>query len=470
MTQRLGTEERPLRIAIIGAGPAGFYTAEALLKQKDLVCQIDFFNRLPTPFGLVRDGVAPDHQTIKSVIRVYERVANDPNVRYFGNVTFGVDLLHADIKPYYDQIVYAVGAQSDRQMGIAGEDLEGSYPATAFVGWYNGHPDYTDMQFDLSCERVVVVGNGNVAIDVARILVSSIERLEKTDIANHALQALRNRGVREVVMLGRRGPVQAAFTNAEIKELGKLDEVDIIVDPKDLELDEQSIADMENDKKAKRNVETLRSFAERTEHTAPRRIVLQFLVSPDKVIGSNGKVTGVRIEKNRLMRRDDGSLRPRGTNYFEVTEAGMVLRSVGYRTVPLKDVPFDNQRSVILNVAGRVLERPNGWPVPGEYVVGWAKRGPSGVIGTNKPDAVGTVAAMMEDLENIPAISDQNRDLDMIPKLLQEKNLKGVTYNDWKVLDIYELSKGSETGRPRIKVTTISDMLHVIDQQVTEQV
>ncbi len=464
MTAKLGTKERPLRVAIIGAGPAGFYTAEALLKEKDLVCEIDFFNRFPTPYGLVRDGVAPDHQTIKSVVRVYDRVASNPNVHYFGNITFGRDLLREDMKPYYDQIVYAIGAQADRQMGIEGEDLDGSYPATAFVGWYNGHPDYRDMQFDLSHERVVVVGNGNVAVDVTRILVSSIERLEKTDIADHALEALRKSNVREVVMLGRRGPVQAAFTNAEVKELGELDGVDVIVDPGDMELDEYSVADMEQDKKAKKNVEILRGFAERSESNAPRRIVMRFLVSPDKIIGHDGKVTGVRIEHNRLVRRDDGSMRPKGTSRFEIMDAGMVLRSVGYRTTPLPGVPFDTQRHVILNVAGRVLDRPDGWPVPGEYVVGWAKRGPSGVIGTNKPDAVGTVAAMLEDLDKIPPIADENRDREMVNRLITEKNIKGVTYDDWKVLDLYELTRGNELGRPRLKVTTVAEMMEVIEK------
>lgn len=459
----LGTSERPLRVAIIGAGPAGFYTAEALLKQENLVCTIDFFNRFPTPFGLVREGVAPDHQTIKSVIRVYDRVANDPNVRYFGNVTFGKDLLHRDLKPYYDQIVYAVGAQSDRRMGIGGEDLVGSYPATAFVGWYNGHPDYSGMQFDLSHERVIVVGNGNVAMDVTRILVSSIERLAKTDIAEYALEALSKRNIQEVVMLGRRGPAQAAFTNPELREFGELDGVDVIVDPRDLVLDPASEAMIKEDKKAAKNVEMLREYAARKPTEGHRRIVMRFLTSPDKVIGTNGKMTGVRIERNRLEERG-GSVRARGLGIFDIIPAGLLFRSVGYRTIPLPDVPFNADNHTILNLEGRVLRYPGGDPVIGEYVVGWAKRGPSGVIGTNKPDAVGTVAAMMQDLPSIPPIPDANRDLACIDQLIKEKNLMGVTYDDWKVLDLFELTRGNEKGRPRIKVTSVREMIEVIEQ------
>lgn len=458
----LGTAERPLRVAIIGAGPAGFYTAEALLKQENLVCMIDFFNRFPTPFGLVREGVAPDHQTIKSVIRVYDRVASAPNVRYFGNVTFGKDLLHRDLKPYYDQIVYAVGAQADRKMGIAGEDLIGSYPATAFVGWYNGHPDYSSMQFDLSHERVVVVGNGNVAMDVTRILVSPIERLEKTDIADYALEALSKSKVREVVMLGRRGPAQAAFTNPELREFGELDGVDVIVDPRDLVLDPASEAMLKADSKAAKNVEMLREYAARTPKEGNRRIVMRFLISPDKVLGLQGRMTGVRIERNRLEERN-GTIRARGLGIFDIIPAGLLLRSVGYRTVPLPDVPFNAENHTILNEGGRVLCYP-GAPVIGEYVVGWAKRGPSGVIGTNKPDAAATVAAMMEDLPSIHPIPDENRDPTLIEKLIKEKNLTSVTYDDWKVLDLFELTRGNEKGRPRIKVTSVPEMLEVIQK------
>lgn len=460
MSESLGSAARPLRVAIIGAGPAGFYAAEALLKQKDLVCSIDFFNRFPTPYGLVREGVAPDHQSIKAVTRVYDKLAANANVRYFGNVTFGRDLSHADLKAYYDQIIYAVGAQSDRRMGIPGEDLDGSVPATIFVGWYNGHPDYRDLTFDLSQERVVVVGNGNVAMDVTRILVSDPDELAKTDIADHALEALRASKVREVVMLGRRGPAQAAFTNPELKEFGELAGVDVIVDPADVELDSASQAALEGDKTATKNVDMLRAYAERGATGAPRRIVMRFLVSPVEVLGTDGKVSGVRIEQNTLAVSADGTLRPRGTGVFEDLDCGIILRSVGYRGAPLPGVPFDEATGTIPNVAGRVVQTAGGEPVPGEYVVGWAKRGPSGVIGTNKPDSVSTVQSMLADLETLPGGAEDGD----IAALLHDRGVDYVSYADWKHLDAYETAQGETQGRPRVKVTRVAEMLEIVHQ------
>lgn len=465
MSQPLGTAGRPLRVAIIGAGPAGFYAAEALLKQKELVSSIDFINRFPTPYGLVREGVAPDHQSIKSVIRIYERIAGSANVRYFGNLTFGVDLKHSDLKRHYDQIIYAVGAQSDQRMGIPGEDLAGSMPATAFVGWYNGRPDYRDIDINLDCERVIVVGNGNVAMDVTRILATDPDELAKTDITDHALERLRESKVREIVMLGRRGPVQAAFTNPELKEFGELENVDVLVDPAELELDEQSAATLAENKAAQKNIDTLRSYVEREVKGAPRRIVMRFLVSPVEIIGADGRVAAVKIEKNRLVLDDRGTLRPRGTGTYETIEAGMIMRSVGYRGVPLVGVPFDDKTGTISNVGGRVMHPGSGEIVPGEYVVGWAKRGPSGVIGTNKPDAVATVTAMMEDLAELPGIADADRDPALVLQLFGERKPDFVTYDDWKLLDAYEVECGKAQGRPRVKVTRVAEMLDVIEQQ-----
>ncbi|HEU5012486.1 MAG TPA: FAD-dependent oxidoreductase [Roseiflexaceae bacterium] len=462
VTQHLGTEERPVRIAIIGAGPAAFYAVEALLKHRDRVCQIDMFNRLPTPFGLVRDGVAPDHQSIKGATRIYDRIAQNPNVRYFGNVTFGTHISHEDLKPLYDQIVYAVGSQADRRMGIPGEDLYGSYPATEFVGWYNGHPDYCRMQFDLSHERAVVVGNGNVAMDVARILLTDPDELARTDIADYALAALRESCVREVIMLGRRGPAQAAFTNPEIKEFGNLAGVDALVDPADLELDEQSAASLADNKVAAKNVEILQGFAARGRTGADRAIFMRFLVSPVELIGQDNRVVAVKVERNKLQGDRVGGLRACGTGQFEIIEAGLVLRSVGYRGVPLSGVPFDDSTYTIPNVAGRVVLESTGEPLPGEYVVGWIKRGPSGVIGTNKPDSVSTVAAMVEDWETLPGIADENRDRSNIEALLKERKPDYVTYADWQVLDRYEVACGAECDRPRVKVTNLPAMLDVM--------
>ncbi|MFN8497821.1 MAG: FAD-dependent oxidoreductase [Anaerolineae bacterium] len=465
MPGKLGTAERPLRVAIIGAGPAGFYAAEALLKNTNVTATVDFLNHFPTPYGLVRDGVAPDHQSIKSVTRVYDRILENPRVRYFGNVTLGEDIHLADIKPLYDMIVYAVGSPSDRRMGIAGEDLAGSLPATAFVGWYNGHPEYADLDPDLSHERAIVVGIGNVAVDVARILLRSTDELAATDIADYALDALRQSKVREVVMLGRRGPVQAAFTNAELKELGELTGVDVIVDPADVVLDPDSEAEMAKDRVATRNVELLRGMAAQTEHAQPRRLYLRFLVSPVELIGENGHVSAVIIEKNELYRDDWGTMRPRGTGQFETLDAGLVLRSVGYKGTPLKDVPFNAKTSTVSNVAGRVVDAATGEPVAGEYVTGWAKRGPTGIIGTNKPDSVETVSKMIEDLATLAGIADENRDPATVEALLQARAIPYVTYDDWKVLDRYEQDAGAAQGRPRVKVTSVPAMLQVIREK-----
>jgi ferredoxin/flavodoxin---NADP+ reductase len=462
--EHLVTSNRPLRIAIIGAGPAGFYAAEKLLKQPEIVLTIDIFNRFPTPFGLVRDGVAPDHQSIKAVVRVFDKILADPRVRFFGNVTYGVDIHHQELKQFYDQIIYAVGAQADRRMGIPGEELPNTFPALSFVGWYNGHPDYRNLPIDLTCERAVVVGNGNVAMDVTRMLVMSPDTLLKTDIADHALEQLRESKIREVVVLGRRGAAQAAFTTPEIKELGMLEGVDVIVDPHNIELDPASLVDIESDRTAKANLECLHAYATRTEHTAPRRITMRFLASPVEIVGVNGRMTGVRFERNELVVDPNGGLRSKGTGSFELIEAGLVLRSIGYRSVPIEGVPFDHATSTINNIAGQVVHPNTGEVVPGEYVVGWAKRGPTGLIGNNKPDSAATVEAMLADLPNVQGIGDDLRDVSRIVAYLHERGIDYVTYQDWKMLDQYEVASGSRQGRPRVKITTVPEMMSVIHQ------
>jgi ferredoxin--NADP+ reductase len=462
--EHLVTSNRPLRIAIIGAGPAGFYAAEKLLKQPEIVLTIDIFNRFPTPFGLVRDGVAPDHQSIKAVVRVFDKILADPRVRFFGNVTYGVDIHHQELKQFYDQIIYAVGAQADRRMGIPGEELPNTFPALSFVGWYNGHPDYRNLPIDLTCERAVVVGNGNVAMDVTRMLVMSPDTLLKTDIADHALEQLRESKIREVVVLGRRGAAQAAFTTPEIKELGMLEGVDVIVDPHNIELDPASLVDIEADRTAKANLECLHAYATRTEHTAPRRITMRFLASPVEIVGVNGRMTGVRFERNELVVDPNGGLRSKGTGSFELIEAGLVLRSIGYRSVPIEGVPFDHATSTINNIAGQVVHPNTGEVIPGEYVVGWAKRGPTGLIGNNKPDSAATVEAMLADLPHVQGIGDDLRDVSRIVAYLHERGIDYVTYQDWKMLDQYEVASGSRQGRPRVKITTVPEMMSVIHQ------
>ena len=469
----------PTRVAIVGAGPAGFYAAEALLRGGDPVA-IDLVNRLPAPYGLVRDGVAPDHQAIKSVARVYARILARDEVRYFGNVTLGEHITVNDLRARYDQIVYAVGAQSDRRLGIPGEDLEGSHAAFHFVGWYNAHPDFRDQEFDLDCEHVVVIGNGNVAIDVARILVHSPDRLATTDIADHALAVLRHSRVRRVTLLGRRGPAQASFTNPELREFGRLAGVCAEVDGAELELDAASEAAIKGNAVKTRNMATLRGYAGSVCEDGDRVVRFRFLVSPLEVVGEGGRVTGVRVERNRLVAQEDGYVRAEGTGETEIVPCGMVIRSVGYRGAPLPGVPFDEGRGIVPNEGGRVVSVGGGGEgvagagagiegsagvevVPGEYVVGWAKRGPSGVIGTNKADAAATVALMREDLEGGVGVAPGSGAIERGPAdladLLRGRGVRWVDGVGWGRLDALETARGKAEGRPRVKFCTVEEML-----------
>lgn len=460
LTSTAGNPAHPLRVAVIGAGPAGFYTAAELFKQ-EFACRVDMYNRLPTPYGLVREGVAPDHQSIKLVTRVFDRIGADERFRFLGNVTVGRDISVDELLRFYHMIVYAVGAESDRKLGIPGEDLEGSHPATIFVGWYNGHPEYADLSFDLSHERVVVIGNGNVAVDVTRILARSVEELAVTDVADHALAALRGSGVREVLMLGRRGPAQAKFTSAELKEFGELDGVDVRVDPEHLELDAESRALVEADRRVRRNVEILEGFAAGEADRDGRTIELRFFTSPVEILG-DGRVEAVRVERNRLEPGPDGRMRAVGTGETEVVECGLVLRSIGYRGVPLPGVPFDEQRGVVPNVAGRVTETPGGPPRPREYAVGWIKRGPTGIIGTNKPDAVETVQSMVEDLPGLEA-GEVDADPGAPIRLLEERDVRVVDFDDWCRIDAAEVARGETEGRPRTKFVRVEEMLRACE-------
>ena len=456
------------RVAIVGAGPAGFFAAEALLKGGAAVA-IDIINGLPAPYGLVRDGVAPDHQAIKSVARVYQKLLARDEVRYFGNVTLGVDATVDDLRSRYDQIVYAVGAQSDRHLGIPGEELCGSHAAMRFVGWYNGHPDFRDAEFDFRCEDVVVIGNGNVAIDVARILVLSRDRLATTDIADHALTALRGSRVRRVTLLGRRGPAQASFTNPELREFGRLDGVCAEVDGSELELDAVSEAALEGDAVRTRNMNTLRGYAEETGGEVDaagdgnRVVRFRFLISPVEVVGEGGRVAGVRVERNRLMAQEDGYQRAEGTGETETIPCGMVIRSVGYRGAPVPGVPFDERRGIVPNAGGRVVVAAGSADtVPGEYVVGWAKRGPSGVIGTNKADAAATVAVMAEDRGAGIFAARGGRDAGAgLDSLLRQRGVRWVDNAGWTRLDAHETARGKALGRPRVKLCTVEEMLEV---------
>jgi ferredoxin--NADP+ reductase len=438
-----------LRVAVVGSGPAGFYTADALLKSADPAVAVDLLDRLPTPWGLVRLGVAPDHENIKAVSRAFEKTAARPGFRFFGNVDVGRAVSHAELIERYDAVVYTVGAQTDRHLGIPGEDLPGSWPATAFVAWYNGHPDFQELPFDLSHERAVVVGNGNVAIDCARMLALTAAELAPTDTVPAAEGAIVDAGVREIVMLGRRGPVQAAFTPPELQELGELAGADVIVDPSDLELDPASANALEHDReRARRNVELLREFAERAPKSLPRRIVLRFLVSPTAISGDD-RVDGIEIVRNELV-SVDGRLVARPTAARETIACGLVLRSVGYQGVELPGVPFDEAAGVIPNDEGRVRGAVR------TYCAGWIKRGPSGVIGTNKKDAAETVEVLLADARSGALAAPGGDDLAV---LLEQRNAAFVEYDGWQAIDAAERAAGAPLGRPRVKVTGWGDLL-----------
>ena len=460
MTSELGTADHPLRVAIIGSGPAGFYTADHLLKQSDIHVQVDMFDRLPTPFGLVRFGVAPDHQKIKNVTRVFDRIAQKETFRFFGDVEVGKDISLTDLSEHFHQICFATGAETDRRMGIPGEDLARSRTATEFVAWFNGHPDYRDYEFDLSAERVAVVGVGNVAVDVARILCRTPDELAETDIADHALEALSQSKVREVVMLGRRGPLQAAFTNPEVRELGELVGADIHVPPEDMRLDSLSQAELENtdDDTLRKKITILEDFAQRSPEGKERLLTLRFLVSPTELIaGDDGGVRAMRIVRNELT-SDGGKLRPRATEQTEELPVDLVFRSVGYRGLPMEGLPFNESWGVIPNEIGRVTEPETGQPVRGMYVSGWIKRGPTGVIGTNKKDGTETAGAMLEDAGSSSVLDPAHPDPSTLDALVRERQPHVVNYADWSRLDELEQSRGEAGGRPRVKFTSRAEM------------
>ncbi len=464
MTHPGFSTNHPLRVAIIGAGPAGFYTAEHLFKQKDLHIKIDMFDRLPTPFGLVRAGVAPDHQKIKNVVKVFDRTAQHPNFRYFGNVELGKHLSADDLRRHYHQIVYTIGTRSARKLGIPGEDLRGSHSATEFVGWVNGHPDYRDHQFDLTQERVAVIGVGNVAMDVARMLAKTRDELAVTDIADYALDALSRSNVKEIYILGRRGAAQAAFTIPELKEMGHLADAQPMVSPQELVLDAFSREMAERDGQTRRKLEMLQSFATLpADTTKSKKIIFRFLVSPVELLDDGtGAVRALRIVKNELVDAGNGVLRPQPTGEFETLPVGLVFRSIGYRGIPLPNVPFHQQWGIIPNEDGRVLNPETEQPHIGEYTAGWIKRGPSGIVGTNKPDAAETVRAMLEDLQQGKYLSPADSNGAAVQLLVAERQPQFFSYADWQKLDALEIERGRVQGRPRVKFTSIEEMLAAV--------
>jgi ferredoxin--NADP+ reductase len=453
------TESSPLQVAVVGSGPSGFYATEALFKS-DVPVRVDMYERLPTPYGLVRSGVAPDHPKLKKSIKVYDRIAETDGFRFFGNVNVGKDISAEELKQAYHAVIFTCGAQTDRSLGIPGEDLSGSHTATEFVGWYNGHPDYRDRQFDLSCETAVIIGQGNVAADVSRILAKTVDELKDTDIAEHALEVLAESRVRNIIVAGRRGPVQAKFTSKELKEFGELADCAPYIDPQELVLNDASQAELEDKQNAnaRKIYELFQSFSHVDAAGKSRRLQFTFCKSPVELSGMGG-LKHVRFEINRLS-GEPFHQSAEGTGEYLEQECGILFRSIGYRGVPIPGVPFDEKRGVIPNAEGRVVNGDN--PVPQLYVAGWIKRGPTGIIGTNRADSVATVHSLLDDVEALTSLG-QKSGAEEASRLLQERGIRCVSFPDWEKIDRNEIERGQPKGKPREKYTRIQEMLELLD-------
>ena len=455
----LGSEQNPIRAAIVGSGPSGFYAMEALIRSEPAVL-VDMFERLPSPFGLVRSGVAPDHPKLKKAIRVYQKMAASPEFRFLGNVTVGRDVSVEELKNCYHAVVFACGAETDRRLGVPGEDLCGSHTATEFVGWYNGHPDYRDLEFDLSDDTAVVIGQGNVAADVCRILAKTVDELKHSDIAKHALEVLAESKIRNIHMVGRRGPAQAKFTHQELREFGELADCEPVVDPKDLELNEASSEELadRNNRANLKSFEVLQAFAARPLPTRRRRCQLHFLRSPLELRGEH-RLERVLLARNRLEGEPSQQV-ARATDESEELACGLLFRSIGYRGVAVPGVPFDENRGVFPNREGRIVDGET--VVPGLYAAGWIKRGPTGIIGTNRADSVATVKSLLEDLSIFGATAKPGAD--GLEELFKQRDVRVVSYADWQKIDAAEIQRGEPAGKPREKFSRVEEMLSVLDQ------
>lgn len=446
----LGSPTRPVRVAVVGAGPAGFFTAEALLRCESPLFDVDVFERLPTPFGLVRAGVAPDHQKIKAVTKTFERTAKSQRFRFLGNVEVGRDVHASELAAHYDQVVYAFGSASDRRLGIPGEELGGCHSATAFVGWYNAHPDFRDFPFHLDTERAVVVGVGNVAMDISRLLLKSPEELARTDIAHHAVEALRASRIREVVLLARRSPAHAAFDPRELLDISALPGVSVQLDRAAVEADAKTPERW--DARQKKNLEIMLELSRGERNAGDRLLRLEFNASPVELVGdAGGRVQRVRVERNASLVDERGRAVARGTGLFFELETGLVFRSIGYVGLPMPGVPFDEKAGVIPNQEGRVG--------PGVYAVGWIRRGPLGVIGTNKADAQMVAEHMIADVPGLPAADPAARSHAAIDALLAKRKIQVATYDDWLHLDLVEVSEGRAAGKLREKFASVEQMM-----------
>ena len=453
-----GTPENPLRVAIVGSGPSGFYATEALIKS-GLTVEIDMLERLPAPFGLVRHGVAPDHQKLKQAIQLYDKIADSGEFTMLANVTVGRDITIDELCKTHHAIILTCGAETDRKLGIPGEDLNGSYTATEFVGWYNGHPDYRDREFDLSHENAVIIGQGNVAADVSRILAKTVDELKHTDIAQHALDVLAESKIRNIYVIGRRGPAQAKFTPKELREFGELTDCDPIVNPDDLVLNEASQAELDD----KTNIGSLKiyqlfqEFSTRENPSKSKRCHFQFLLSPVELKG-NGKLEKIVLEKNQLS-GEPFKQSARGTGEKLELDAGILFRSIGYRGIPMPGVPFDEKSGTFPNQDGHITE--NGTPVKQLYTAGWIKRGPTGIIGTNRADSVATVNTLLAEIDSLD--SGEKPGKNGLIELLNQREVRYVTYQDWRKIDREEIKNGEPKGKPREKFTSVNSMLSVLD-------
>ncbi len=466
---QLGREKNPLHVAIVGSGPSGFYAAAALIKS-DIAVKVDMLERLPSPYGLVRSGVAPDHPKLKQPIRLYDKIAQSPEFNLIANVTVSKDINVDELRDSHHAIIFTCGAESDRKLGIPGEDLAGSHTATEFVAWYNGHPDYRQRQFDLSNEVAVIIGQGNVAADVARILSKTVDELKHTDIAEHALDALAESKIKDIYVIGRRGPAQAKFTPKELLEFGELEHCDAVVDSAKMELNEASIKELDEKSNidSKKIYDLFQKYASQeisgqatsgpASSRKARRCHFQFLRSPVELLGDS-KLERVRIEYNQLS-GDPFKQSARGSGEFYELETGILFRSIGYRGIAIKGVPFHDSWGIFPNEDGRIME--NDEIVPQFYTAGWIKRGPSGIIGTNRACSVATVASLLADLDTLDT-GEQKTGAEMLYPLLDSRNVRYLNYQEWKKIDLKEVERGEPKGKPREKFTFVNEMMSVLD-------
>lgn len=465
MTETASTPSRPLRIAIVGAGPAGVYTADLLTKaEKDYEVSIDLFDRYPAPYGLIRYGVAPDHPRIKGIVKALHKVMDRGDIRFLGDVDFGSDVTLEDLRRHYDAVVFSTGAIRDAELDVPGVELDGSYGAADFVNWYDGHPDVS-REWPLTAREVAVIGNGNVALDVARVLSKHAEDMLVTEIPDNVYAGLRESAVTDVHIFGRRGPAQVKFTPLELRELAHSRDVDIVLYPEDFEFDEASEQAAETNNQIKTMLGTLTNWLMEQEERDPaeaasRRLHLHFLQQPVEILGEDGSVTGLRMERMQL----DGTGNVTGTGEVLDYPVQAVYRAVGYFGSPVAGVEFDETRGVIKNEEGRVLDDA-GAPVPGLYTSGWIKRGPVGLIGHTKSDALETITHLLADAEHL--FTAENPDAQSILDLLESRGVEYTTWEGWLALDAHEQSLGqahSENGpvqRERVKVVERREMVEI---------